>query len=66
MTYTKQYSADELHEMFANEVANETLASWDTKAMAAQLAELAPDMQDAIEVAEAIKANAQRNLEAQG
>lgn len=64
MMYASQYNADELHEMFANEVDNETLASWDTKAMAAQLAELAPGMEDATEVAEAIKANAQRNLKA--
>ncbi len=62
--YTEQYSADELHEMFANEVDNQTLVNWDITAMAAQLQELAPDMEDATEVASAIKTNAQRNLEA--
>lgn len=62
--YTEQYSADELHEMFANEVDNETLALWDTATMAIQLQELAPDMEDAFAVAEAIKSNAKINLEA--
>ena len=62
--YTKQYSADELHEMFANEVDDETLANWDTATMATQLQELAPDMEDAFDVAEAIKSNAKSNLEA--
>ena len=55
MEYTKQYSANELYDMFANDADVEALRTRPVTAIIADLKDLAPDMTDAELVALSIK-----------
>ena len=58
MKYTKQYSSDDLFDMFANSADFARLAGQSEQVIASDLVELAPDMEDADAVAGMIKAKA--------
>ena len=62
MMYDKKYSADDLYDMFANQAIPERLVMQPIGTLAADLLELAPDMEDSEDVARSIqkKAAAQR------
>lgn len=57
--YTDQYTKDDLYDMFANDADTARLAKQPTAIVAQQLQELAPDMEDAPEVARIIQNMAQ-------
>lgn len=61
MEYMKQYSADDLFDMFANEADFAKLGRQDESQIASDLLDLASDMEDANDVAAHIKRQA-RNL----
>lgn len=58
MMYAQKYSADDLFDMFANQAEPERLVMKATDTIAADLQELAPDMEDAEDVARSIQKTA--------
>lgn len=58
MNYTDKYSADDLFDMFANQADFRALLHQQSDIIEQQLLELAPDMEDAAEVAVSIKRTA--------
>lgn len=65
MMYTNQYSNDDLYDMFANQADFIRLAQQPLKDISSNLKELAPDMEDADEVAKIIKTKAEENARSQ-
>ena len=60
MMYTNKYSKDQLFDMFANQADFTQLAKQSVARIAADLKELAPDMEDANQVALNIKVTAKK------
>lgn len=60
MEYLKEYSEDDLFEMFANQADFNELAAQSENEIVKQLQELAPDMEDAYGVMEIIRRKARK------